>query len=52
MVHGQTDFLTTGNRVEEANLFFVGTVTRVAGVGYGQVVKRALFGAAKGKTDC
>ncbi|MMZ71337.1 hypothetical protein D1872_346780 [compost metagenome] len=52
MVHGQTNFLTTGNRVEVANLFLVRTVARVAAVGYGQVVKRALFGAAKGKTDC
>jgi len=52
LVHGQTDFLTTGNRVEETNLFFVGAVTLNKQVGYGQVVKRALFGAAKGKTDC
>lgn len=40
------------DRVEEANLFLVRAVTWVAAVSYGQVVKRALFGAAKGKTDC
>ena len=42
----------SSDRVEEANLFFVRTVAWVTAVGHGQVVKRALFGAAKGKTDC
>jgi hypothetical protein len=51
LLHGQTNFLTASDRVEETDLFFVRTVTWVTAVSHVDFVKRALFGAAKGKTN-
>jgi hypothetical protein len=46
VINAQTLFLATGHGVEETNTLNIAAVTGAAAVGYGQVVKRTLFGAA------
>ncbi|MNE73979.1 hypothetical protein D3C80_1700230 [compost metagenome] len=51
MVDRNANFGASGDGVEEADALDETAVTSVAAVGHGQVVERALFGAATGKTD-
>src|SRR5690606_3046852 len=44
-------FSTCSNRIEEADTLNEAAIARVAAVGHGQVIERALLGAATGETN-
>src|SRR5690606_31011119 len=51
LVDRQANFGAGGDRVEETDTLDETAVTGVTAVGHGQVIERALLGAATGKTD-
>src|SRR5690606_23856838 len=51
LIDGQLDFRTLGDRIEETDTLNEATIARIAAVGHGQVVERALLGAATGETN-